>query len=207
MKYGYARVSSLSQTANYSLENQREALLNYGVPETNVFIEAYTGTTFDRPKLEELERLLQPGDTLVVAHIDRLGRNLADLITFINKLEKQNIDFVPLNFPECKDKTMRWMFLTIFGALAEWENTRRRERQMEGIAKAKLDPEKYKGRKTVITPHMKKEIQEDMMIGRPITRIAERLGVSRSTVYQALKQINQEKRQKAQALEKQAAQV
>jgi DNA invertase Pin-like site-specific DNA recombinase len=90
---------------------------------------------------------------------------------------------------------MNWLFISVFACLAEYETNRRRERQAIGIAKAKQDPSKYRGRRSLITPQMKQEITEDLLMNRSIVRIAERLGVSRSTVYHALRQIAQEEQE------------
>lgn len=63
--YGYARVSSVEQTNNYSLEIQQEKLIQHGVPAENVYPETGSATVFQRPILEKVLGKLEPGDTLV----------------------------------------------------------------------------------------------------------------------------------------------
>ena len=76
MKYGYARVSTLNQGKNgNSLKSQREDLEKAGV--NKVYEEKFTGTKNDRPELNKLLEVLQPGDMLVVTKLDRVARSIS----------------------------------------------------------------------------------------------------------------------------------
>jgi DNA invertase Pin-like site-specific DNA recombinase len=80
-------------------------------------------------------------------------------------------------------------FLDMLGVFAEFETALRRERQMEGIAKARAEG-KFGGRpRSIDTSTIRKLRQE----GKKISQISEALGISRASVYRALpKQANQQ---------------
>ena len=63
--YGYARVSTLAQ----SLDEQIAELHQLGAQ--TVYAEKYTGTTVERPEFQKVLAIVQPGDTLIVAKMDR----------------------------------------------------------------------------------------------------------------------------------------
>jgi DNA invertase Pin-like site-specific DNA recombinase len=91
MKYGYARVSTDDQ--NTAL--QRAALQRAGC--TTIFTdEGLSGATVKRPALTRCLKALRPGDTLIVWKLNRLGRNLCDLITLLDALRTQGIHFQSL---------------------------------------------------------------------------------------------------------------
>ena len=71
-QYAYIRVSSRDQNE----ERQRAAMLEYGVPEENIYLDRQSGKDFERGGYRRLIQKLRRGDTLVVKSIDRLGRNL-----------------------------------------------------------------------------------------------------------------------------------
>lgn len=176
---GYARVSSVGQ----SLEVQEEALRAAGCEK--VFAEKRTGTT--QEGREELRRALEyvrEGDTLVVSRIDRLARSVSDLSEIVAALTEKGVSFRALQQGEFDTTAATGrLFLTMLGAFAEFETSLRRERQMEGIEKAKAEG-RYKGRpKSVDTA----AIRRLHAAGEKPAHIAKRLGVARSTVYEALK--------------------
>ena len=78
MLIGYARVSTLDQNPNL----QTDALTLAGCQK--IFIDKISGTTAQRPELDKLREQLREGDTLIVWRLDRLGRNLKDLIDWVN---------------------------------------------------------------------------------------------------------------------------
>lgn len=115
MKIGYARVSTLDQTAN----SQVDALKAAGCEK--VIVDQASGTVAIRPGLEKLKELLRSGDTLVVWRLDRIGRSLQDLIAWAGYLEANGIGLQSLK--ETIDTTTPTGKLTfhLFGALAEFE--------------------------------------------------------------------------------------
>lgn len=176
---GYARVSSVGQ----SLEVQEAALIEAGCGK--VFAEKRSGTT--REGREELRRALEyvrEGDTFVVTRIDRLARSVTDLSEVVAALTAKGVSFRALQQGEFDTTaaTAR-LFLTMLGAFAEFETNLRRERQMEGIAKAKSEG-RYKGRPETVDKAAIRRLRDE---GAKPMHIAQRLGVARSTVYEALK--------------------
>lgn len=176
---GYARVSSVGQ----SLEVQEEALRAAGCDK--VFSEKRTGTT--QEGREELRRALEyvrEGDTFVVTRIDRLARSVTDLGEVVAALTSKGVSFRALQQGEFDTTAATGrLFLTMLGAFAEFETSLRRERQMEGIAKAKAQG-RYRGRPETVDKGAIRRLHAE---GVKPMQIAKRLGVARSTVYEALK--------------------
>jgi DNA invertase Pin-like site-specific DNA recombinase len=176
---GYARVSSVGQ----SLAVQEEALRAAGCEK--VFAEKRTGST--QAGREELERALdyvREGDVLMVTRIDRLARSVLDLHQIVERLNAKRVGFRAVQQGEFDTTTATGrLFLTILGGFAEFETAIRRERQQEGIEKAKAEG-RYRGRpRTTPVEEVRKLAAEGM---RP-AHIARQLGISRTTVYEALK--------------------
>ncbi|OTO01319.1 resolvase [Enterococcus sp. 5B3_DIV0040] len=91
-KYGYARVSTASQ----STKEQIQQLLENGV-EKNIFSEKFTGTKRDRPKFNQLLDCLKPGDEIVVTELDRFARNTREALEIIEPLLDDNVTIKVLN--------------------------------------------------------------------------------------------------------------
>ena len=87
--YGYIRVSSKDQNE----ERQHIALLNFGVPQKNIYMDKQSGKNFERPQYQNLLRRLKQGDTLIVKSIDRLGRNYAEIIVASLSLHRYRCSF------------------------------------------------------------------------------------------------------------------
>ena len=176
---GYARVSSVGQ----SLEVQEVALAEAGCEK--VFAEKRSGTT--QEGREELRRALEyvrEGDTFVVTRIDRLARSVTDLSEVVAALTEKGVSFRALQQGEFDTTAATGrLFLTMLGAFAEFETSLRRERQMEGIAKAKAEG-RYKGRPVTVDKSAIRSLHRE---GLKPTQIAQKLGIARSTVYEALK--------------------
>lgn len=176
---GYARVSSFGQ----SLEFQEEALREAGCDK--VFSEKKTGTT--QEGREELRRALEyvrEGDVFVVTRIDRLARSVSDLGLIVDQLSDKGVSFKALQQGEFDTTAATGrLFLTMLGAFAEFETALRRERQMEGIAKAKSEG-RYRGRPQSVDKALVRRLHAE---GEKPAHIAKRLGLARSTVYEALK--------------------
>lgn len=178
MLVGYARVSSTGQ----SLDIQQEALVEAGCEK--VFAEKRSGRTAeDREQLVQVLDWVRDGDTLVVTRLDRLARSVGDLHRIIEKLADKGVAFRCLNQPGVDtDSSTGRLMLAILGAVAAFENDIRKERQLEGIAKAKLAG-KYRGRPATIRPEAIHALRSD---GLGATEIAKRLGIARASVYRAL---------------------
>lgn len=175
---GYARVSSVGQSLDVQLEQLR------GAGCEKVFAEKMTGTTTKgRDQLALALDYVREGDILVVTRMDRLSRSLTDLRLTVDQLTAKGVGFralqqsgIDTTRPEGK------LMLAMLGAFAEFETDIRKERQMEGIAKAK-QAGVYKGRKPTVSVV---EVQRLAADGVGPTEIGKRLGIGRASVYRAL---------------------
>lgn len=185
MKYGYARVSSKEQ----DLSVQISALKSYGVTEDCIRSEKVSGTsTKGRHELNTLLSFLREGDELVITRIDRLARSIIDLQQIAAILNKKGITLKATEQAVDTSSSAGKCFFDMLGVFAEFETNLRRERQMEGIARAKAEG-KYKGRKQSIDVRKVRELRES---GMGATDIAKELCIGRATVYRYLNKIEQD---------------
>ena len=177
MKYGYARVSSSGQ----DLTVQLDALKSAGCE--TIRQEKVSGTsTQGRDELNTLLEFMREGDELVITRIDRLARSVRDLQNIVYDLNKRGINISATEQPVDTKTSIGKCFLDMLGVFAEFETNLRRERQMEGIEKAK-EKGVYKGRKPSIDVNAVKELKEK---GLGASAIAKELGIGRASVYRAL---------------------
>ncbi|MCW3797402.1 recombinase family protein [Sphingomonas sp. BN140010] len=178
MIVGYARVSSSGQ----SLEVQLEALAAAGCQK--VFSEKRSGrTAADRQQLQECLDFVRSGDTLIVTRLDRLARSVADLFQIIERLSAKSVSFRCLQQSSVDtDTSSGRLMLAVLGAVAAFEADIRRERQMEGIARAKAAGV-YQGRKPSVDVGRVRELRA---AGLGASDIARELGIARASVYRAL---------------------
>src|SRR6185436_19413027 len=171
MQIGYARVSSIGQ----SLDLQIEALVAAGCKK--VYSEKRSGrTAADRAELARALDQLRPGDTLTVTRLDRLARSVGDLHRIMEQITATGAAFRCLQQGGVDTATSTGkLMLAILGAVAEFENDIRRERQRDGIEKAK-ERGAYKGRPATIDRH---RIEQLAASGEGATLIAKNLGISR----------------------------
>jgi DNA invertase Pin-like site-specific DNA recombinase len=175
--YGYARVSTVDQ----DLTVQEEALKVAGCE--IVRAEKVTGTsTQNREELKTLMAFLRPGDELIVTRVDRLARSVLDLQEIVRELREKEVQLKATEQPIDTSTPAGKCFLDMLGVFAEFETNLRRERQMEGIAKAK-ERGVYRGRKASIDVEKVKELRES---GMGASQIAKELGISRASVYRVL---------------------
>lgn len=146
--YGYARVSTTGQ----KLGDQREQLKAVGV--TKVYAEKFTGTSTDRPKFNELLKVIQPGDTLTVTKLDRLARNTREALAVIEDLLDRDININVLNLGTIENTSVGRLIYTILLSVAELERDMIVERTQAGKEYAKKHNPNYKeGRpKRKLTP-------------------------------------------------------
>ncbi|PFN66039.1 recombinase family protein [Bacillus cereus] len=183
MKYGYARVSTVSQ----ELEVQLKALENEGCE--NIYSEKFTGTKSDRPQLQEVLSLLKEGDTLVVTKLDRLARNTVEGIEIVKGLFSKGVRVHVLNVGLLEDTTMGRFFLTTLLAVAEMERNLIVERTQEGKAIAKQRDDFREGRPNKYT---KKQIEHalGLLETHSYKQVEEITGISKSTLIRAKKKAN-----------------
>ena len=178
MKVGYARVSSSGQ----SLDVQLDTLKNSGCEK--IFQEKVSGTsTQGRDKLRECLDFVREGDEVVFTRVDRVARSVLDLQLIVKELTDKKVTITSTEQPiSTKDATSK-CFLDMLGVFAELETNLRKERQMEGIARAKTKGV-YKGRKSNINVEKIKSLKDE---GMGATAIARELGIHRDSVYRLLK--------------------
>ena len=181
----YIRVSSPSQNA----ERQLAALKHINTPA--VFIDECSASSTNRPKLEQCLAYCRDGDLLHVYSIDRLARNLVDLRKIVTELRRNGISICfykeKLSFGSSQSESINELLLNMLGAVAEFERSLVRERQSEGIEIAKKKG-KYKGRTKILNSEQIEELNGLHEIGLSKTQIATKLGISRSSVYNYIKQ-------------------
>lgn len=178
MLVGYARVSTQGQ----SLDIQNEALVEAGCEK--VFAEKQSGSSSKgRVELANAIDFVREGDTLVVTRLDRLARSVGDLHRIIEKLTDKGVEFRCLQQSDVVTNTSTGkLMLAVLGAVAQFENDIRRERQREGIEKAKAAG-KYKGRPKSIDPEAVRTLHQR---GLGASQIAKELKIARASVYRAL---------------------
>ena len=175
---GYARVSSVGQSLDVQLEKLKDC--------DKVFKEKRSGVDTGRPALKQCLEFLREGDTFLVTKIDRLARSTSDLYRIIATLADKGVSFRVIDDPSI-DTTSRTgkLVMGILALIAEFENDIRRERQMDGIAKAKERGVRF-GRKTRLIPEAIGQIRELREAGLTVPAIIERTGFSKASIYRAL---------------------
>jgi DNA invertase Pin-like site-specific DNA recombinase len=184
MLIGYMRVSKSDGTQTLGL--QRDALLAAGVTPERLYEDRASGRKDDRPGLATCLQALQPGDTLVVWKLDRLGRNLKHLVGVVEELQQRQVGFKVLTAAGVQIDTTtangRLVF-GIFAALAEFEAELIRERTRAGLAAARA-----RGRRGGRPRKMTKETLRTAMAAMSgqttsARAVARRLGVPTTTLY------------------------
>ena len=187
MKIGYARVSTKEQ----SLAMQVDALKKAGCDK--IHEEIASGAKTSRPVLEEIMRNLREGDTLVIWKLDRLGRNLAHLIHLTTKLIEIKVGLISLNDPIDTSTAQGRMVFGIFASLAEFERELIRERTQAGLTSARARGRKGGRPKGMTQAAIEKATIAEALYKNgsiPVKKIAEQLGISKTTLYLYLRYRN-----------------
>lgn len=172
--YGYARVSSADQDHTAQVARLEAAGCEI------IRSEKVTGTTREgRAELENLLAFLRAGDTLMVTKVDRLARSVGDLQDIVRELRKKGVTLRATDQSIDTGTAAGKAFLDMLAVFAEFETNLRKERQMEGIAKAKAEGV-YKGGK-VRLDHA--AIRAAVAAEESITAISKRFGCSREAIY------------------------
>ena len=181
MKIAYTRVSSEGQNTD-----------RQSIPEgvERVFTEKASGANRNRPALKEMIEFARDGDEVIVHSLDRLARDMRDLLEIIETLNAKGVavQFTTerLRFAagtEAEDDPFARLQLHMIGAFAEFERRLIRKRQREGIEKAKARGV-YAGRKPSIDRAEVNRLREEEGLGA--TEIARKLGIGRASVYRVL---------------------
>ena len=177
---GYVRVSSVDQNTARQLAD---------IPLDETFTDRVSGATTDRPELQAMLRHVRRGDTLHVHSIDRLARSLEDLLSLVKELIDRG---VTVHFHKeqllftGEANAMQELMLSLLGSVAQFERSMIKERQREGIEKAKAAGV-YTGRVKTIDDEAIREAMNAP--GASYRKVAKALNVSLSTVQRAMKSI------------------
>ncbi|WP_028880875.1 recombinase family protein [Terasakiella pusilla] len=175
----YIRVSSTDQ-------NSARQLAGTKIQFDKTFEDKCTGSTQNRPALQQMLEYSREGDTIHVHSIDRLARNLADLMQLIQNLNSKS---VTLHFHsenlvfDGESNPFQELQMQIIGAVVQFERTLIKERQREGIEKAKTKGV-YRGRQKSIDRSKVAELKAN---GMGPSAIAAELNISRMSVHRILK--------------------
>jgi len=176
MQFGYARVSSQTQ----SFDAQVEALEAAGCEV--IVTEKLSGKSADeRTAFQALLAKLEPGDTLMVTKIDRAARNLRDLLNLVEDLARREIGFKSLGDPIDTTSLHGRLVTQILGCIAEFERGLIRERCAAGMARAKAEGRPH-GRKHALNAHQQVEALRLLSGGETQRAVARLLGVGQATI-------------------------
>ena len=199
MKVGYARVSSADQTLDRQLGELKQAGAE------KIFQERLSGKNItDRVELLQALQFLREKDVLVVESLDRLGRNYAEIVQIVQKLDHKKIGLQILNMPilnqDLGDPNLQMLIRNMIIQILSWASQNEREeikrKQKQGIVIAK-EKGHYKGRPVKYASDAKNPkdrmtyqvIVNKLKLEEPIKKIAEDTGVTRDTVYRIKKQL------------------
>ena len=180
---GYTRVSTASQDAQLQLD----ALVDSGVQKRDVFSDVTSGSraAIERPGMKRLMDYVEPGDTVVVWRIDRLGRSLIDVLNTVNLLRDKGVKIRSLSDGIDPETTSGRLMLGMLATLAEYERELITERVNAGIAAAKQNGTRF-GRPPVDPAVIAEKLdiaQDAREKGRTAAEAASLVGWSRATLY------------------------
>lgn len=193
--YGYARVSTREQ----NLDRQIAALRQYVKDERDIITDKESGKDFDRAGYQYLrERLIRPGDTLIVKSLDRLGRSKEQVMEELRHFRAEGVRVKILDLPttmvelpEGQDwiiEMVNNILLEVLASIAEQERLTIRQRQAEGIAEAKKQGRQLGRKKTELPAEW--ELVTGLWKSGSITAVQamDRLGLKKSTFYRMVRE-------------------
>ncbi len=187
-RIGYIRVSTVDQNPDRQLCDMQL---------DKKFVDYASGSTINRPQLQALVEYVRDGDTVFVHSLDRLGRNTMDLLSIVESFIKKKVTivFVKENLTfSGQENPMSQLIFVIMSAIAQFERSLIRERQMEGVRLAKLQG-RYAGRLSKLTSVMRETIIEKMSTRETLGSISRHLKISRASLNKYLSIIRAEKNQ------------
>lgn len=193
MLYGYIRVSTGTQALRgYSLEEQKQALMNAGVEEKRIFMDAKTGTNFNRDGWINLAKAVREGDSIVCYSMDRLGRNFNEIVLNMNVLEQNGVNIRTIRENVDSSTAAGRMVAQIFSAVAEMEHALILERTAAGREAARKSG-KVCNRPKTYTMRKARKALEYREQGWTIDDIAVRLKTSHACVYRMMADAKKER--------------
>lgn len=193
--YGYARVSTREQ----NLDRQIAALRQYVTDERDIITDKESGKDFDRTGYQYLrERLIRPGDTLIVKSLDRLGRNKEQVMEELRhfradgvRVKILDLPTTMIDLPDGQDwivEMVNNILIEVLASIAEQERLTIRQRQAEGIAEAKKHGRLLGRKKTELPTEW--ELVTGLWKSGSITAVQamDRLGLKKSTFYRMVRE-------------------
>lgn len=183
MIVGYARVSSTGQDHQTQIDRLKEAGCE------KVFSEKLSGLDRERPELHKVLEFVREGDVLIITKLDRLARSASHLHQIVDGLTAKSVGFKVLDDSGIDTTTRSGKLLFgILASFAEFETALRRERQLDGIARAKAEG-KTGGRPALITLEIKAEIAAMKKDGASVRQIAAQVGFSKSAIQKVIMEL------------------
>ena len=177
---GYARVSTTEQCLDLQLDALRKAGCERIEKDNGM-----SGSTTTRPGLDAALKALQPGDTLVVWRLDRLGRSLPHLIELIAELKAHDVQFKSVTESIDTSTANGELIFHIFCSLAQFERRLIKERVTAGLKAAKARGQ-HLGRRPSLTPSQVAHAKELRDQGKSLREIGRIFRVSYMAVSRAL---------------------
>ncbi len=177
-RLGYARVSTDDQDNRRQIDD----LLRFGVPRENIYTDSASGRSMNRPGWKACWQDLRQGDLLVVQAVDRLGRDLGEIIMTIRALRDKGAQIKTLNMDLDTTTANGMLLFHVIAAIAEWEVRTIRERTMSGLAAARARGI-VGGRPRKITHQQALEAMARIHAGEIADVVAAEYEVTRQTIY------------------------
>lgn len=184
---GYARVS----TADQDTDRQEVDLRGAGVRADDLYVDrGVSGARTSRPALDAALAVLEPGDTLVVTTLDRLGRSTTHMLGLADELQDRGVNLRVLNLGgeavDTRTPTGR-LLLTIMSGIAEMERAIKVERVRDSVAKRRARGGDLGGRPERFSEGTVDVARRLLDEGVPAAQVARDLGMSRTTLYRRLR--------------------
>lgn len=175
---GYARVSSSGQSLDSQLEKMKHC--------EKIFEEKVSASSTDkRHRLKACLEYIREGDTLVITKLDRLARSTNDLCNISNELTRKKVDLHVIDQNINTSEPSGRLLFTMLGAIAQFENELRHERQMEGIARAREKGTRL-GRSKMLSLEDVIELREKKSEGVVMSKLKRIFGMSEASIYRYL---------------------
>lgn len=188
MKFFYARTSTKEQ----NLDRQLETAHAEGIPAENIYTDQITGTTLDRPGLNELLKVLREGDTVYIHSLDRLSRNLSQALNLIEQLDAKGVAIVSVTEGLSTQGAGNKLVIHTLMAVNEYIKAQINKSCAEGraayIERCRKTGE-HMGRPAKDADTVEAAIKL-YIAGTSVSKIEEQLDISRSTLYRELKKRN-----------------
>lgn len=206
MYYGYHRVSTKEQHLDRGVKEIEQYCTNHNITLEKIYTDKITGKNFDRPRYTVMkEDVLRSGDILIVAEIDRLGRNKKAILAELEYFKLKNIRIMILEIPttlmdfssmqnemaRLMMETINNMLIEMYTALAQAEMEKKEKRQAEGIQEMKNRGEwhLYGRQRTMTLEKFAEEYQKVLLKEKRPVDVMKEFGLTNSTYYRYKKEL------------------